>query len=1372
MMTTQFLYQSHDQLYQELSSVDEGKACLIQIFTNALHPAQGVLLAQRMQALCPHAKVIGSSVSGVIYQGEQYDNHTLVVVEAYDSVEIATQMVSLEDKAYGVIAEEIHTHIGEGEPGLLRLFVGGYYDYAHQLIQEMNELRPELKIVGGMSGEIQPDPEQTPYVFDAEQWLAQGLVFCTLQGKNLMVYGRINTAHEPIGQVYTITQARDRAILEIEGEPAQAWLQRNFGVLSTKEYKTWEEIAQNDPLVRLQLALEEHNRSIRFIHYNEVTQEISQYFSRLPSGSQFRISYTSPSKCAEETADTCREVATTPIEQLFCYSCLFRKLYLKNCAKWELTPYHENPVSGVFLLGEFGYSEDGNTLLNGSSVMSGLAEREHYLSVDMSCLDALEDIRDEDEKLMDYIIRNQRKTESYEHKQILDEMIAHESNHLINPYQRIDLDVPVGDLSKYELDKEVLCYNKLCMIRIENADVFIGQMGQVGYFSHLKMILEQLMIARTSDEALANIHFYSIKSDTFLVACSQAVDRTEFLQYIHKLQKRCDKIQKSLGGMPFLLRFVLARNHPFLLDRVYAIMESCRNSQLPVITDDGFEAGELTPVEYDIAEELSCIQLIHYALEHDKVIPYYQGLYNNQTGEIDRYEALMRLCDRDGRIYAPPHFMEIAKKYRLYLGLNLKMFQAVLRDFSQVDCPVSINFSVHDILSPRFCQEMRTALHSFHKPSNLTFELLEDECLDNSASIQTFITEVRSYGVNIAVDDFGAGYSNLLEIAKIRPDSIKIDGQIISNLGKAEGNEAILEAVALLGKGLSINLVAECVENLAIQSYIQSHDITYSQGFLFAKPQPFEVIYKQIQARKEAQRPTPPPIKASPATVKASAPVEPITHQRDFIRAIESLSTDLLFRLDLRTGQMSHFGSVQEEMGIPPIMEHFPQSAFDAGMVAPEDEAAMRETIQLMRQGVEKSGRFRIYNQEKIPNWYRMDYKLILDQRNVPIEAIGKLINIQQQKDLEERINTDPLTGCLQKSAFETLVADYMYKYSKDKGILFIVDLDNFKAVNDNLGHQFGDRVLRGVGQKLRALFRGNDFVGRIGGDEFMVMMIGTANLDLAKRKASEILSALDTTYTGTAQNYHLSASIGIATYPQQGDTFQTLYNHADMALFDTKNRGKNGFVIYHDTLSKGTMENTLPFEVAARTLAQHYDPQVVEETFNLLFETKELELSIQAVLELIGTRFGVSRCYIFEQHPTIEQTYQNTYEWCNDGISEEKSGLQAVPLSVVDEFYRLANGSGVLYCNDLSMLQREDSRAMMQAQGIQSFLQTFITSDNVVSYTIGVDECTAPRIWTPIEVSTIMQTSKIIAQFLSYKNTVKALEHIASNPKPGLHSV
>lgn len=839
MIVNQYLYQSTQEFEEEIDNIDREKECLVQIYTCNLGPENAVLLAKDIKEILPLSQVIGTSVSGIIYQGEQYDNHTLIVVEQYETSVIKTAIMGYEKKEVYEIVASVHDFWKCEEPRLLRLFMGAYYDYAHQFIEKLNFLMPEMQIAGGMSGEIYHSTI-TPFVFNDQEAMAEGLIFAGLTGETLSVYSRINTAHEVISPVYTITGTKDKAITTIEDEPAQMWLQRNLGFLSKKQYNEWEDIAINDPLIRFQLALEEHNRSMRYIHYDEENDVISQYYSRLDPGTKFRISYTSPSKCVEECKEACLEVQNTPIEHLFCYNCLMRKLYLKNCADWELTPYHLNPVSGVFLLGEFGYSGGSNALLNGSCVFSGIAEKENYLTVDLECLKQLDSIQNENEGLLDFIIRKQNQTQYAETKSLLSDVITHESSNQSYIYR--DQNLNMNNMLKYEVDKDEFGFDKICLLKIDNAEVLMSYMGQRGYYNQLKMMIMDLNEKKAADPQSIEIRTYAIHADTFVIASNSNLEIGYFMNVVAELENQCNELQSQFTGTPFLMRFVVVHNHDYLLEQAYSQLQIHNHSQSRFIVGDAIEEHKIYT-----RDEISAISLIQYALSEDKVIPYYQGIYNNHTKKIDKYEALMRVRNQKGQIISPFQYMEVAKKYRLYLDLNLKMFEAVLKDFSKIDCEVNINLSAHDITSPKFREVMHERLKVFHKPSNITFELLEDEYFTDMKALKEFIIEVRAYGVKIAIDDFGSGYSNLLEIVKIHPDYLKIDGQIVCDVDKNYENQVIVDVITSMGEKLDIKIVAEYVENAKVQKKLEEYEISYSQGYYFSKPQPFEEIYKIVR---------------------------------------------------------------------------------------------------------------------------------------------------------------------------------------------------------------------------------------------------------------------------------------------------------------------------------------------------------------------------------------------------------------------------------------------------------------------------------------------------------------------------------------------
>lgn len=837
MITVQYLYKTIEELEEKLIAIDKEHPCLVQIFTCALEPEAAVVLASKVKNLLPLAQIIGSSVSGIIYQREQYENDTLIVVEQYENAVIGTKLLKLHSLSYVEIVKQMRRSWKNCSPKFMRLFIGAYYDYAHQLIEELNRKDANVKIVGGMSGELYQS-KTTPFVFDTKEAVDNGMVFATVDGSNLSVYSRINTSHETISAPYTITKAEGRTINEIENVPAKQWLAKYLGFSAEKQYDDWEDIAKNDPFVHFQLALENHKSAIRYVRYNESTDEITQYFSRLKAGERFRISYISPAKCVEEAREACKEVSGTPIEMMFCYSCLFRKLYMKNCAKWELEAYQETPVSGVFLLGEFGHHYGKNTLLNGSCVLSGIAEKMQFITVDKEKLEALHRMEEDNEGLLEFVMSKRQESVSYENERLLEELLANETVHQTDLYFDPYLNMP--NIHKYELDRKKLNFDKLCLLKVMNMEMLLSYMGHVGYYRQLSELVNSLRDNDFGDEASMHLHIYTLGKDALIITGNSEISKSTFINSVKSIEEYCNYLSETFLETPFLIRLVLVYDHEQLLEQAYNKLQLYGDSQSKMIVEEVTDKSK----EYGKAE-LEIICIIQNALSSNHVVPYYQGIYNNETKKIDKYEALMRVFDKDGQMLAPAQFMDIAKKYRLYLELNQRMFELVLDDFSTIDCEVNINVSAHDIASTNFRRVMCERLSSFPRPSNITFEIVEDEPFKDMKALHEFIAEVREYGAKIAIDDFGAGYSNLLEIMKIRPDYLKIDGQIIRDLHKNYENEVIVEMTSNLGRKLSIDLVAEYVENADIQSMVEKYGIERSQGYYFSKPQPFGQILQE-----------------------------------------------------------------------------------------------------------------------------------------------------------------------------------------------------------------------------------------------------------------------------------------------------------------------------------------------------------------------------------------------------------------------------------------------------------------------------------------------------------------------------------------------
>lgn len=174
---------------------------------------------------------------------------------------------------------------------------------------------------------------------------------------------------------------------------------------------------------------------------------------------------------------------------------------------------------------------------------------------------------------------------------------------------------------------------------------------------------------------------------------------------------------------------------------------------------------------------------------------------------------------------------------------------------------------------------------------------------------------------------------------------------------------------------------------------------------------------------------------------------------------------------------------------------------------------------------------------------------------------------------LDKKAHFDLLTGILNKRSYEEYVENVMKNAGKsEKYALILIDVDNFKGVNDTLGHEYGDKVLANIGDILRSIFRKEDFKGRIGGDEFSVFLNLSSVSDdeyigFTKKKCEQLCNAFHNNYTGDDGNYKISASIGVAFYNINGNTFSELYKYADKALYNSKHKGKDTYTIYTEEL-------------------------------------------------------------------------------------------------------------------------------------------------------------------------------------------------------------
>lgn len=169
--------------------------------------------------------------------------------------------------------------------------------------------------------------------------------------------------------------------------------------------------------------------------------------------------------------------------------------------------------------------------------------------------------------------------------------------------------------------------------------------------------------------------------------------------------------------------------------------------------------------------------------------------------------------------------------------------------------------------------------------------------------------------------------------------------------------------------------------------------------------------------------------------------------------------------------------------------------------------------------------------------------------------VLTRKINIQK--------DTDDLTGLKNKGALTREINEYLADEAKDKGIMFVLDIDRFKMINDTYGHDVGDVVISRLGKFLGGYFKNGEIVGRFGGDEFLFFVKDTDDAAVALRIAGDVVKGTAENITLPEKDKHVSASIGIALYHGAEKNYSEIFKKADMALYDLKSKRTEKFKIY-----------------------------------------------------------------------------------------------------------------------------------------------------------------------------------------------------------------
>lgn len=294
---------------------------------------------------------------------------------------------------------------------------------------------------------------------------------------------------------------------------------------------------------------------------------------------------------------------------------------------------------------------------------------------------------------------------------------------------------------------------------------------------------------------------------------------------------------------------------------------------------------------------------------------------------------------------------------------------------------------------------------------------------------------------------------------------------------------------------------------------------------------------------------------------------ELLTQSAQRYQLITRLSNEVLFHIDLQTGEISFNDSFEAMFGFPPPNCSIHRIENCLPLFAEEDQQRFVSMMNRLRAGAsEAHEEIRMLNFRGILRWKRIEIFSVFDQTGQAAQLVGKIADIHRQKQSMQRLirkaDSDPLTGLLNRGAMERSITGFL----SGEGLhgthaLLMMDFDNFKAVNDTLGHSKGDDLLVSFAAGIRRIFRAGDYSSRIGGDEYMVFLKNIYEDGVALEKAEALCDEMR--ILSKRIGVPVSVSVGVAIYSRDGESFERLYKAADEALYQVKNNGKNAVAFF-----------------------------------------------------------------------------------------------------------------------------------------------------------------------------------------------------------------
>ena len=747
---------------------------LILIFSGILNKAFLYEKINFLKEIFPDAKIVGSTTSGEIVNSKIQQKSFVVSFMFFEKSNVKMEYIKVTDNLEKD-AKTLANKLITPDSKLFILFASGI-ELDFELFLKSMDIK--IPLIGGVAGDNLKFNKN--YVIFDKNIVFEGFVGVVIEGK-IEVNVKSLFMWEGIGKELTITKANKNILYELDGKNILDVYKTHIG--ANKE--NFSKFAIQFPLITSKNIA----RAAVGIKNNAII-----YGGNLEEGEKVKFGIIDVTKANEYINKEFLKLNNIKKEGMLIISCMANKNVYFDLLKRKLQALKVIPNIGFFSYGEF----INNSFLNHTCDFVTLSEG-----------------GDIDKKI---------NPNTYDTASPINGLI-----HLVNfAFKEMEenyyKDSLTGFGNKFAFEKDLHKAKEAAVFDIKRFAFINNRYGeQIGDLV-LKKFAEFL-----HKHSIFTSKIYRISGDYFFVLCFDKNKLKNFIQKIVEYFKNNTlKVNDDLDVDIEVVSAFVNEIEDFKNFKIKAdlALHYAKSNNLSFV-----EYKKELKLEEKIEKEIKTISFVKKSIVENRVIPVFQKIEK----DIPSYEALVRI-EENGKLISPFFFLDSIKYTSYYEEITKIMIIKVFEKFKDNFLKVSINLSFSDLKNRKIIQFLIENIKKYKMNNRLIIELLESESMSDVDVVLEFINQLRPYGVQVAIDDFGSGYSNFVYLTQISPDFIKIDGSLIKDLEDNEKLKQIVCSINQFAHSLGIKTIAEFVKDEKIYNICKKIGIDGLQGFYLHEP--------------------------------------------------------------------------------------------------------------------------------------------------------------------------------------------------------------------------------------------------------------------------------------------------------------------------------------------------------------------------------------------------------------------------------------------------------------------------------------------------------------------------------------------------------